>query len=176
MHEGDGQRFDLFFFHQTPHRVSNRDFRQRQHHVTIDADPLGYFQPSAARHQRRAGFQEQVVQVVARLAADLDAVAESFCRQQPNRRALAFDDGVGHQRRAMHHAVHVAGTDLRLPQQPGKTFDDGDARVLGRGEELARVNKVACRVVQHEIGECAADIDPDAHVRCWFIHRVHSKP
>ncbi len=54
-----------------------------------------------ARHQGTRHLQLQVVEIVAMLAADLERIAESLAGQQRGRRALALDQRVGDQGRAV---------------------------------------------------------------------------
>jgi hypothetical protein len=48
--------------------------------------------------------------------------------------------------------------------------------IVGRRQALAGGDEVARRVVQHEVGEGAADIDADAGGAGRCGHRVHSRP
>ena len=54
-----------------------------------------------------------------------------------------------------------AGVQADLAEQAFDAGDDGLARIVGRGQQLAGVDEVAPRIVQHEIGEGAADIDAE---------------
>ena len=95
---------------------------------------------------------------------------------RPDSGAGAFDDGVGDQRRAVHNAVQLAGVHLRFLQQAGDAGDDRRAGILRRGQQLAGVHKVAARIVQHQIGEGAADINADACGTRGLRHAGYSSP
>jgi hypothetical protein len=122
----------------------------------------GHFEAQVPRHQRRRRFQEQVVQVVAGFLADLDGIAKALGGQQADLAAGALDDGVGDQRRAVHHRMQRDGGQSGLLQQPRDARGDRFGGIVGRGEALAGRDQVAGGVVQHEVGERAADIDADA--------------
>ncbi len=52
----------------------------------------------------------QIVEFVAVLAADLDGIAKARCREQRRRRAFAFDQRIGHQRRAVNQRAPRTGS------------------------------------------------------------------
>src|SRR5262249_47690251 len=114
-----------------------------------------------ARYQRRRLFEEQIVEVVADLAAHLEAVTEALGGDQPHLGALALDHGVGDERGAVYDGLDLANGNVRLAQQSIDALADGEARIAGRGQPLADEDHVAGFVDQHEVGEGTTDVDAD---------------
>jgi hypothetical protein len=133
--------------------------------LAVDIEPFGDLEAPAARHQGGRRFEEEIVEVVTDLLSHLDDVAEALGRDQADGGAGAFDHRIGHQCGAVHDAVQVRCGETGLTQQPPRAVDDRLARIVRRRQELAGVNEIAPGIVQHEIGECASDIDPEARRR-----------
>ena len=74
---------------------------ERRHDPAARVDPLRHDKAQAARHQRRRQVDIDVVLLEAVLVPDLDRVAEPLGRDQRGPGALALDDRVGRQRRAV---------------------------------------------------------------------------
>ena len=95
----------------TPARASSRaeplDLRlvERLRDRAVGERPLGHVEAQVARHERPRQLEDEVVEVVAALAADLDRVAEALRREQRRARALALDQRVRDERRAVHDAA-----------------------------------------------------------------------
>jgi hypothetical protein len=73
---------------------------------------------------------------------------------------FALDQGVGEERRGMHHAADVGGGDRALAQQP---IDAGHHALRGigvRGQLLVARPLAGHRVVDDDVGEGPADVDP----------------
>jgi hypothetical protein len=64
-------------------------------------EALGDFAAQRPRHQRLRVFEEDIVDVIALLAADFQGVAKPLRGDQAGFGALALDDGVGDQRGAV---------------------------------------------------------------------------
>jgi hypothetical protein len=88
--EADGDR-PASLRHQPRPRRPHGVFVERRQHARARRHPLRDLQPPAPRHQRVRKFQEQVVDVVALLDAQLEHVAEALRRDQAERRAAALD-------------------------------------------------------------------------------------
>ena len=82
VHEGDGERLAAFVLDQLACRSGDCVLVERQQDFAVGTDAFGDFQAAVARHQRGRRVEEQVVEIVASLAADLDAVAESIGGEQ----------------------------------------------------------------------------------------------
>ena len=130
----------------------------RPQHVPVGVDPLVHREAPIARRQRLGFLQEQIVEVVAHLGADLQHVAESTGGDEPHPRTGPLDDGVGDQGGAVHHAVDAGDLDARVARDALHTLADRDARVGRAGELLAGEDQVTFLVDQHEIGEGATDV------------------
>ena len=79
---------------------------QRRHDAPVAVHPFADLQPIPARHQRLWILQKQVVNVVALLGAHLQQVTKAARRDQAERRSVALDDRVGHQRGAVQDFAH----------------------------------------------------------------------
>ena len=168
VHEADGDRLNTLG-HQGRGLARDRGLVQRLQFRAVDVEPPRHFEAQLARHQRGRGFEKKVVEIVARLLADLDGIAEALGGQQADLAAGALDDGVGHERRAMHHGMQRGRRQARFLEQAGDAGDDRLGRVVGRGQALAGGDQVARGIVQDEVGEGAADVDTDAgRVRHFF--------
>ena len=77
--------------------------------------------------------------------------------------ALALDDGVGRERRAVDEEVDLARSDADLRQQLERTRDRRLIRGLGCGQHFAGPALRAC--LDYDVGEGATDIDGEALVR-----------
>jgi len=113
------------------------------------------------RHQRIGEAQEQVVDVVALLDAELEHVAEAARRQQPEPRAASFDQRVGDQRRAMQQLAHVGDRNAGCRADAANTVERAVGRILRRGQALVQRDSARRRIEQHEIGEGAADVEAE---------------
>ena len=102
-----------------------------------------------ARHERRRRVDEEVVHVVAALAADLDRVPESGRREQAGPRALALDQRVGGQRGAVDERAHRGGG--ARPASCSRVTTPslhGLRRLLRGGQELADADRAGGLVHQ----------------------------
>ena len=64
------------------------------------------FQPQHSAHQWTRQLDEQVVELVFVLAAQLDRVAKPARGDEPGFGAFAFDEGIGEKRRGVHDPLH----------------------------------------------------------------------
>ena len=93
-------------------------------------------------------------------------VAEAARGDHPNLGALALDHHVGGDRGAMEQHVDVGRRYVGAEAQPEHALHDGDRLVVRRARHLVHHDALpaAAVVVQHEVGERAADIDADPHL------------
>jgi hypothetical protein len=166
VHERDRDRLDAVALDHLAHDRGDRLLVEPHQDLALEIHALPDLAPAMARHQGRRRFEKQVVEVVTGLAPDLDHVAKARGGDQADGRAGALDHRIGDQRGAVHDAVHFGSRNIRLPQYARDAGDDRFARVVRRREQLAGMHEIAARIVQHEIGECAADIDADADSAC----------
>ncbi len=122
---------------------------------------LGHVEAQVARHERRGQVDVEVVDLVAALARDLDRVAEPVGREQRRRRALALDDRVRDERRAVHDPRDLRDRDaVRLERLREDRLDRARGLVRRRQRLADRDEPVLAD--DAEIGERAADVDADA--------------
>ena len=82
--------------------------------LPVEAHALGNADAPMTRHQGLGEFDEQIVQVVAKLGAGLERIAKAARGEQRRACALALDDGVGRQGRAVHDGADRVVTRLGL--------------------------------------------------------------
>ena len=161
MHQADSDGLDVLVTqlgHQPGDRVGIWSAAQR----AVGVDPFVDFEAQVARHQRCRHLEEQVIQLVAVLAGDLVRVAEASGGQESRARALAFDDGVGHQGGAVDDVLDLIGRCAGLLQRIPEHVGDRLRRVAGRGQNFAHGERAAAVIDQDQIGEGAADVDADS--------------
>ncbi len=118
-----------------------------------------------ARNEDRGIGRAVVPRVVARAAANIQRIAEARRRQHGHARSLAFEHGVGGDRGAVHE--ERAGREQPVDRQVFavggalQSVQHALAGVRGNRGNLEDPD-AAIRSDQDEIGEGAADIDPDA--------------
>ncbi len=93
-------------------------FVERHDDVAFRTDAFLHRLAKRTRDERRRPFELEIESVVAKLVADLEHVAIAVRGDQPDGRAASLDQGIGDQRRAMHH---LAGGSLHGSQ----AFEDG---------------------------------------------------
>ncbi len=175
MHERDSQCLASIPLNQLSRRGRHRAFIQAEQDLAVGVNPFGNLQAATTWNEGRRHFQEQIVEIVACFAADLDRIAKALGCEQADGGPRAFDDRIGDQRRSVHQTVQVGRFQLRLPQDTGDPGDDRSAGVVRRREQLSRVDEIAGRIVQHQIGEGPTNIDTDA-CRARFRRHAHSSP
>jgi hypothetical protein len=97
--------------------------------------------------------------------ANLERVPEALGGQERGARALALDERVGGQGRAVHDGADGAGGRSRFFEERRDTLLDRVRRVFRGGEDLAHARGAGRLVDHHEIGEGAADVhaEPRRH-------------
>ncbi len=133
----------------------------------------------AAGDQRIGELQEQVVDVVALLDAELEDVAEAAGGDKAEAGAAAFDQSVGDQGGAVDHVADVGERKLRRLQQFGEALEGADRWVVRRGQAFVQADFRKFRIQQNEVGEGAADVETDTvagrggHA---YVHSVGDRP
>src|SRR4051794_22655912 len=111
-------------------------------------------------HQRSRQLDQQVVELVPVFAAHLQYVAEPGGREQRGARALALDQRVRDESRAVHELLDVARVQARVGKCPYQTFFNRSGGFVVRGEHLADGDDTG--VVEYtKVGERATDVDTD---------------
>ena len=144
-------------------------FLHRQQHLAIGGDAFGHLEAQRARHQRLGALHVEVVLLEAMFVGHFEGIAESLGGHQRGLCALAFDQRVGGEGRAVDHQGEVGGGDAGLRQDGGGAFQHRAFRRVWRGQDLGGQRPV--RQCEDEVGEGAADIDGQArglahHVPC----------
>jgi hypothetical protein len=166
--EGDGDRLDAVLA-QRLERPGDVLADQLGLDRAVGHQPLGDGVDAAARHQRRRVAGEDVVEVVAVGAADLEHVAEAARRQQPHHGAAPLEQRVEADRGAV---------DEELGGGEGVAADRGVDRVAdpllgrrGRRELLRDPHLARALVIKDQVGKRASDVYTEAcgHSRAPFV-------
>ena len=128
----------------------------------VGQEPLADLTPQAPWHERRRRVDEEVVHVVATFVTDLERVAEPLGGQERRPRALALDERVGRERRAMDDRPDRARGNVRLLEERADGLLDRVRRIFRRGEDLADARGTGRLVDDDEVSEGAADVDAQA--------------
>ena len=136
---------------------AHRAFVEGNQHVALGIEPLRHFEAASARHEWRRAPIEHVVHLQEITAADLEDVTEPFGRHQPRARALAFEERVDADGRAVDDEAAIFEADARLVDAVEDTLEER-AR---RAQRLAVDDGARGLVERHEIREGATDVDAD---------------
>ena len=158
--ETDGEALDAIL-HQRRHFCERRVDIERDLDRAIGRETFRGLAPPWPRHQRLRHLDEEVVQLVLALAADLQQVAEACGREQPGLGALALDQRIGEQRGGVDHAADLLGPRPRLLQHPSRSLDGAARRIVGRRALLPDDGAAVARIVDDEVGEGPSDIDAE---------------
>src|SRR5262249_23768820 len=100
-----------------------------------------------------------VVLLEAVLVADLDRVAEALGGDERGLGALALDERVGRERRAVDDDAEIAGLELRLGKDDPGRLEDAPLGRLGPRQCLCA--EALGPALERDVGEGAADIDAE---------------
>jgi len=140
-------------------RPGNAGFVEREEHLALRIDALAHRQAQPARNERRRQVDVDVVLLEAVFVADLDHVAESFGGEKRGSGALALDERIGGERRAMDDHADLAGRDAGLGRDRTQGGEHALFRRVRRGQDLP--GKPPLADFQRHVGERAADVDAD---------------
>ena len=169
-HEADRDRLHLEGPDALDHRIQP-GLVERNDDLALGVDPLPDLEAAAARHQHRRGVLEQVVEVRAGRAAQLQHVAEALGGDERDIGALRFQERVGDDRGGVGDEGDRSGVDGVFPHRRTHAVDHRGAEIARRGEHLGDARAPALLVQHGDIGERPADIDPDPPA-----HRAHPLP
>ena len=130
---------------------------ERDQYIAMMIDTLVHFQPPCAFHQWCGRVGAQIIERRPVLASNLQHVAKPLCRDERRGCAFAFQKCVGRHGGAVDDAQSIACDLFGL--QPSQ---DCLRRVGRGGGKLERMQRLGGWIVDHEIGEGAADVDADA--------------
>lgn len=140
------------------HDLGDRGGIGRLYRGTRMIHALGQRDAPFHRNLRRTpGRQVEAIEMLAAGAADIEHVLEAFGGDQRHGLDAILDDGVGHQRRAVHEIVDVDGGETR----GGKGRLDAGDGIVALGRHLDRAQLARSGLQGHQVGEGAADVDAD---------------
>ena len=145
---------------------------ERLQDLARQIDALRHGQAQFPRHQRGRLLDHDVVLVVAALVADLEDVAKPFRRHKRGLGALAFEDRIRRQGRAVQHQRQSACIQAGLGQRRLDAVDDAFFWGGRRGQHLRR--RAMSLGFQNDIRERTADIDREPRCRTPFRHALSS--
>jgi hypothetical protein len=154
MHETDRHRLHALCA-QALSRTADRAFIEREQHAPSAVQALAYGKPQRTRHERRRAFHVDVVLLEALLVPHLENVPHALGGHECGARALALDQRVRRQRRAVDEDRHVRGCALRVGEHAPDAFHDPSFRSRC-SQDFTRVT--ALRRLEHDVGERSADI------------------
>ena len=135
---------------------------QRLHHPAAPVEALGNAAAPVARNQGGRLAEVDVVEGGADLALDLQHVAEPGGGDEAGGCELALDDGVGGHGGGVHHVAQAGGVHPGLGEDAGGGAQEASGGIVGGGRDLGDAHLAAGLVDQYGVGECPADVDPQA--------------
>jgi hypothetical protein len=131
---------------------------QRRPNPAVRPDPLAHLEDQVARHQRLRLDGEEVVEVRAHLAGDLQHVSKTRSGDHRRRPQLALDDSVRGDSRRVPDRAHTLGRQSALLYQHFKHVKKPAAGIVGSGKDFGG-QQAALVVHDHAVGERAPDVD-----------------
>ena len=129
--------------------------------LALGIDSLGDLEPPATGNEDRGGVLEEVVEIGAGGAPNLEHVAESAGGDQRDIGALRFEQGVGDDGGGVREEGDRFRIDAVLVHRGAGAFDDGGPEVVRGGRDLGDSHLAARLVEDSHVGERPADIDSD---------------
>ena len=146
-------------------------FVQGTQDVALGVQAFGHFLAEASGRQEDGRFrgQDQVVHLVAHLAADFQDVAESLGRDQADAGTLAFQHRVGGNRGAMYETGDGRGGDAPVTLRHLQRREHRPGRIAPRRWDLCDPHGAIFQPA-HDIRKCAADIHANftVHARVYL--------
>ena len=149
------------FIEQPPDRPPCVVAGERAHDLARGVHALVDHHPQVALHERRRLLPGEIVEPRHPQVAKLQHVAKALARDEPHPRAGKLEDRVRRHRGAVHDLGDLARRRPVLCEHRFQPLDDGERVVLDARGDLHR-DDVPAVVEQHDVGERAADVDPDA--------------
>ena len=130
--------------------------------LALGVDSLGDLEPPAAGHQHRGGILEEVVEVRAGGAPDLEHVAESAGGDERDIGALRFEKRVGDDGGGVREEGDRFRLDAVLVHRSAGAFDDGGPEFVRGRRYLGDSHATARFVEDGDVGERPANIHSNA--------------
>ncbi len=140
--------------------------RERRALVAVRHEAGGQAQPQRRRDERVGFLERQVVGVVARLPPDLERVLVAGRGDESGRRALALDERIGNEGRAVDDVAHVARRHAGPGEGSPHGVEDTRRRLLRGGQNLLHHGAGPARVEEHDVGERSSDVNRQIPLRC----------
>jgi hypothetical protein len=157
--EADGDRL-----HPVPDQRPDRPAQARlvegDEDLAVEGDPLADLADARARDQRGGLLDEEVVELVALLAADDEDVAEAPGREERDVSALPLDDDVRAEGRAVHRLREIGPIEAGAGDQFAEPVHARPRRVVRSREALAG-EETSVVGLERKVGEGSADVEPD---------------
>ncbi len=128
----------------------------------LGVDALGDFVTEAARYQHVGRVLQQIVEIGAGGAAQLQQVAEAARGDEAGAGAVFFQQRVGHHGGGVGQQRHVGRIDRIGVECLANASDDGLAEIRWCGGDFCDLDASAGFIDQGDVGEGAADVDADA--------------
>src|SRR5262249_31938056 len=155
-------------------RPAHALFVERPLHFAGVEHPLLDLQPQITRNERVRRWHVEVVAVGLVAVAEEKDVWETPRMDDPDLRAVALDDRVGGDRRAVDEEVDVAEGALHVQSAlQGERLDAAEDRLLRRTRGARRLvdAQAPLAVDRNEVGKRAADVDADSHTHSAILPR-----
>jgi hypothetical protein len=132
---------------------------QAQRDLTVEIGPFRDPDPHRARDQRLGPRRRERIKLAAVLAPDLDKVFEAGVGQQQHARALALQQRIGRDGRAVGDQFRSGAGRYRFKRR-FKSGDDRARRIVGCREHLVHAQPPVAGE-DNQVGERAAGVDAD---------------
>ena len=134
---------------------------QRRDDGPVGADALADLEAAAARDQNGRRVLEQVVEIAARRAPQLQHVAEAARGHQRRAGALLLQDGIGDDGGGMRQQAHVCRRNRLTLHGRAQGGQHALGQIARRGQHLGHLDASAGILDQRHVRERPADVDAD---------------
>jgi hypothetical protein len=134
---------------------------ERLPHAAVGLRPLVDLEAEVARDEGLGLGDVQIIELELALPPDLEGVREPGRRDQSRAGARALDEGIGEERGRVHDPRHARRIDACCLEQGDDAGPDGTGGIVVGGEDLLAPLASGVVVVDHDVGERAADVDAE---------------
>ena len=160
--QADGERLRIFRFHEAVEGLEETPLVQGNDHLTSDAHALRRFDGAPQGHEGLGLAADDGVHVRARLSLQDEDVLESPGSHECRAAALALEDGIGRNGRAVEEAPQPGEL---VPEAFVGSLDDRERRIGRRRRHLVRAYP-PCAVRPDEVGERPAHLGCELDQSC----------